>query len=75
MTKREKIIQWLKDHNVFEQFCKYASGKTMYLTDTLMYNLSWNQTSEGFDFWHRISEEYREWYYEQFPDEFCMYKF
>ena len=74
MTKKEKVVQWLKDKGVYEQFAKNFTNKELPIDCELIARaFTWGGTPEGFDFWGRIDERYVEWYSEEFADEF-LYK-
>lgn len=76
MTKKEKILQWLKDNGVFEKFCENSPKQEIHLNEFLLgENFAWGDSPEGYLFWKRINNKYIEWYYEQFPDEYIYVNF
>ena len=75
MTKKEKIIKWLKDKQVYKKFCKYVPNKKLYIDENLIEAIDWDKTQEGFDFWDKIYNEFFDWYLEEFSDEFLYINF
>lgn len=68
MSKKEKVIQWLKDKNVFEQFCSNSINRER-LVSVFLINKAfiWSISPEGEDFGSKIADDYIEWYKNEFP--------
>lgn len=75
MSKKEKILKWLQDNGVYEQFCKCAPNQELYIDENLIEVIDWDRTPEGFDFWDKINNEFYDWYLEEFADEFLYINF
>ena len=74
MTKKEKILQWLKDNDVFDKFYmnfKRTNGVTAMPPDDEFVEQAFlfANTYEGEKFWKDISERYKEWYNSEFNDD------
>lgn len=75
MSKKEKVIQWLKDNGVFEKICQNSPNRELTLNRFLITEyIIWAGYHES-DLWYEINRKYSEWYQKQFPDEFICVNF
>ena len=74
MNKKEKILNWLKEHDVIEQFYNnFQKSPATSLPTTKEFIGSafiFTRTPEGSEFWEDISMKYVNWYYKEFSEEF-----
>lgn len=73
MKTKEQIIEWLKSNKLYEAFAKNISPKTVeevaswYSSESraiglIDYELNWEETDEGFNFWSNANMEFLRWY-------------
>lgn len=73
MKTKEQIIEWLKSNGLYGAFAKNISPTTVeaavedYCKEShdigiIDYELNWEGTDEGFNFWHQANCEFIQWF-------------
>lgn len=73
MKTKEQIIEWLRSQGLYEAFAKNISPITVeevvsqYFSEShaiglIDYELNWEETDEGFNFWNQANCEFIQWF-------------
>lgn len=73
MKTKEQIVEWLKSNKLYDAFAKNISSKNVeaavedYCKEShdigiIDYELNWEETDEGFNFWHQANCEFIQWF-------------
>lgn len=66
MKTKEQILAWLDKqswkHEFYENCFKHRVEKDTYNEDFILTPFNWDSTKQGYEYWDKISTEYRKWY-------------